>query len=638
MTPKINISDSPIISALNQKAGNMNLKFYKISQIITQQLPIMNSLLILLFFIPLLTHARNSGNQKVNCPTDEKTLMEMVQKFENREACKRMTLNECNIILGTSVAGVTAVAGSKIAKSVMAKRALYLGANKAPSVNFTCSRSTSQFHFWNLILTPVYALNVCSYTPRDTKKDLADYVRLSEEHLRETIDGVNKRVAQEAKSAENLAARELLDNDIKKALQAKGLDGNKGLKLLDNYYASTSNKDLSKLTPTERKLLTDSIEAYNRMKTKMSANGGAQQELDSIMKLAKSDPHSAQNRLSEWSRKYKISGETADSISQSIESIRLEIKKTQLAGAHLNQLTQVKAALSRGGSEVTQELLGKVPLVDNYLSPEMMSLRNTISTKAATQVAGIRSPMSAFSKYAVVAPRAALEGAKRIGSKVLGMGVDLALANNSDFIWDHQKACLNKASSESGQFIEQLVDLDEDCKGSSNKDSDKYAAFLALPTTNKVDLLKNNNYIRQAYCSSVMGSPITDSYNIQCLSNSQFKLTSPNAAETRIYNFTQQGNSTQLNVSVDGNYYRMKKCPTNYQYSPEQQEFTAVTTNEIPKACSVIQTTMNDRNYDALKIADCCSDPSQSEFCGEYKISKSQGADQSPNSGAGSAK
>lgn len=604
----------------------------------------MNISLVLLLCLQLTCNRSVFAADRKNCPDDPKQLQNMVERFEEKEACNRMSFTECGILTGATAAGATVTA------AVLAKRLIFLGDSKMPSTAFSCTSSVTHRLWKDLLIPDAYAMKSCTYKPIRTQEEaLKKYIELSEKALKEKIEEISKSVQTEMdkglrlvegneSSATSTPSRtEVVGSKAKVALSKTLGDSSKAekaMKLLKNFADSgLSRKFLDTLDNGDRDLLNKATEAYNRMNAQTLAerpapqitglNLEAKQELKKIFLEGKDSKDGALNSLQRWSAKYGVSSKTSAELSKSLEQVHYITRRSALFGLYQTRLDQVSVSL-KNGSKVTKELLEKMPSLEALQTPKMLELRNFIAAKSGLGILGILDPISAFAESKLMASNVFLRAAGKLAVRAGGVTPNLVFASgNTNFTMDHEKSCMRDRSSEDFEYHAQLVDFDENCNGMVEYDSEKFRNFLALPTINKVELLSKNPMIKNAYCSFLQDTEPSDSYNIECLSAESFSYKSKNGPPvSRIFSVSGSQNGMQITADLDDNYTTVKQCPKSYRYEIDGDQFVAKDGSELSKRCRHNTDTLNLQKYYLVKVSECCQGRSDS-FCDANHVTRS---------------
>lgn len=593
-----------------------------------------------------------AGSNK-DCPSDIKQIQKMVERFEDEEACKRMSLNECGIMLGAVASGAT------VTGAVLAKRALFLGDSKTPSVAFSCGTSSAK-NIWKELLVPTaYAMQACTYRPIQTKEEaLKKYLELSDKALNEKMEKMSQAIQSEIDKGLNLAngdasgktpaaptKNDLISSKVKSDLTKVLNDSSKAERanqLLEGYAKSgLSNAYINSLSREDRDLMTKASNVYNKIRTTVPSvpspaststsglSASAAEELKKIILQGKENKEMALESLNKWSAKYRVSSNIGTQLSQSIEEVASIGKSTALFSLYKSRLDQVSMSL-KTGSKVTKELLAKVPLIDSLQSPKMLELRNFIAAKSGVGILGILDPISAFAESKLMSSNVFLRVAGKGIIKAGGIVPNLVFASgNENFTFDQTKSCLADKSSEMGDYFEQLVDFNENCQGTVEYDSEKFQNFLALPTINKVEFLSKNSMIRDAYCKFIHKPEPSDSYNIECLSPNSFSYKSKSGPPvSRLFSVASTDAGMKITADFDDNYTKTKQCPKSYQYNSEADHFTSADGTQVSKACSLNTAVLEDTRYDLVQMSECCQGSSNS-FCSVNQVKRSTGSSKS---------
>lgn len=598
----------------------------------------------------------NAVEHKKNCPTDVKLIQKLVERFEDEEACKRMSLDECGIMMGATLAGGAFVGGAAakrtVTAAVLAKRALFLGDSKMPSVAFSC-KSTVAKNIWQTLLMPkAFAMQACTFNPMQNREEaLKKYVELSEKALKEKMEEVSKAIQLEVDKGLSIASGEVLGNApssqqdiISSKLKAKLTtalnDSNKADRannLLRGYAeARKPNEYLSALSVEDRKLMMKAQEAYNEIKptipsappasVKSGLSESAKDELKRIIAHGKENKEAALESLNQWSRKNKVSSQVITQLSNSISEVASIGKSSALYGAYEGRLAQISAAL-KSGAKVTKDLLAKMPLIDSLQSPQMLALRNFIVAKSGSGILGILDPISAFAESKLMASNVLFRMAGKTMVRAGGIVPNLVFASgNENFTLDQTKACLDEKSSEMGEYHEQLVDFDGSCQGTVDPDSEKFQNFLALPTINKVELLSKNAMVRDAYCKFIQRPEPSESYNIECLSPNSFSYKSKSGPPvSRLFSVENSNTGMKIKADFEDIYTKVKQCPKSYQYDSEKDLFAAADGSQVSKACSLNTEVLEATRYDLVQMSECCQGSSNT-YCSINQVKRTNGS------------
>lgn len=573
------------------------------------------------------------------CPTDPKQIKAMVQDWENREACNRMSLNECGIMMGSVAAGGT------VTGAILAKRALFTGDSKDKSINFSCKKSAHHI-LEELLLPKAYALQVCTYNPYINQKEaLQKYLDGSHKALMEEMEKSNKAIQKEIDKALDVAnsasqsgggkqadLSEKVTSELTKHFKDADKAKRANLLLKEAAAKNLSNDFLNGLDKEDRQLFNEAFVAYRRVSQNqpkivpqgsvgLSANAHA--ELKKIIHQSTENKETALKTFQEWAKKNKFSSADAVKIEESIHSVSFIGKNSALFKAQQGRLEEVSRALKHGG-KVTKELLAKVPLIDAAIkSPELLHLRNIVAAKTGTSILGILDPVSAFAESSLMKSNVFFRAAGKLAVKATGVLPSLVFASGNDnpLSFDTEKNCIADKGSELGDYHPLLMEFGSDCQGTVEYGSEAYENFLRLPPQNKIELLTNNSLIRQAYCPHILNSEPLNSWKIKCTDSDNFSMSSLKLNSIRNFSVKKSnGQSLEVSASLQDH----KQCPQNYQYDLESNRFISTSGDKaLSGSCEDDLSSLNQMQmpYNALQISDCCKGSTDSYCSKIVKVS-----------------